>query len=335
MQVYYSLEGQIFEEMQIKEHALSRESFDAKRAFSRPAFDAVNGLLTHLYSTLNRVHHDPRVLWKPAPRRKRLPDAAVLKAAILQRVADSARYHREVVAGEPGLLQPTDHDAHEDLEAHELENERDAEWYKGKVEDSHVEDIAHTQADVNAFQAQKVDHETLFLMCIAEDNVELLVHEVVTNFYGTDESLDSAADATLQWTDGQVATSAASPDCETQGTVLQQSAEEVAVVSAETRVGPWADRLQDGTSEDIVDLIGMDAPLLQMSEGKESSLEGIHVEVRPSHVEVCSWSPVRFEPHTTLLPCSRFTVKMFSLPAFLTCWDEVVFHTLEMHTFDY
>ena len=182
MQVYEDLETQVFTEIKAQAPDLSRQSFNCERSFSRTAFDAVNGMLTQVYTARNRVRSDHGVLWRPALRPQRLPAAAELKEDILKQVSDSCRYKFGVMTGI--RYQPNGWAAVTEIAAREDDSEKEVDWYLFNVNENRREDLSSTQQAVAAYHtAHKVGDESQLLVAVSDMIVHSLLHDVTEIFH--------------------------------------------------------------------------------------------------------------------------------------------------------
>lgn len=184
---------------------MSWEAFIEDRQWTYASFDTVNMELTRVFTKLNRIQIDCPVTWRPTPRQKKLPAPADLKKEILRRIADIAFFHKEVVAGVPGITQSTCQKAIEDAEANEDENEseaqfwekqKDAEYYEAKVATKFGDGLSRTTVDVGKFQASIDVHEqTMVAMCLVGNEIEELLHWVTGTLMELESRYSMSADA--------------------------------------------------------------------------------------------------------------------------------------------
>lgn len=344
MQVYEDLETQIFTEIKAQAPELSRQSFDCERSFSRTAFDAVNGMLTQVYTARNRVRSDHGVLWRPALRPQRLPAAAELKEDILKHVSDSCRYKFGVMTGI--RYQPNGWAAVTEIAAREDDSEKEVDWYLFNVNENRREDLSSTQQAVAAYHtAHKVGDESQLLVAVSDMIVHSLLHDVTEIFHRMsmgDENPDGdkaqSTAATLpcqgrqdtaptlpcqkqqdtsstlpcqeQQDAAQASESAAPPQYQNltaEETAVNHGPENASVIAGETSIDPGAEDARDGRTDCVVDLIGIQAQSLQMNEDRGHSSEGVYDEVCLQSLQgTCSLPTPTLRVLTELLGCILF-----------------------------
>jgi hypothetical protein len=261
VQVFHSLE----EEIQSKADDTAHGPFNRQ-----VAFDAVNGMLTATYARLNRLQSTSTVSWMPAPRQKRLPNTAVLKAIILERISDGCMYQVDAVGVHLGQVSRP-HQGHcSDIHQREDESDPVVNGYKDKVISVYNEDVRSAQADLDAHHAARRLHDqTVVLKCVAETLMNTLLHEVTADCLDADRHVQEDAECRsgLAAAQSQIRVTAASQH------VSQQPAHPT---NAATQ-GQHSEQVN--MHEALVDLIGMEAPQLQIAEGEDHAPVNLEVRV--------------------------------------------------------
>jgi hypothetical protein len=159
-------------------------------------FNAVNGMLTATYARQNRLQNDSfSACWKPTPRQKELPDAAVLRSAILKRMWDGCVFQCEALG-----VNLDEHRRPRQLDYiydDEAEDEYDpvVVGYMERVTSVFKEDVRSSHADLDArHAAESLYEQSAVLKYVADDLAAALLHEVTADCLDLDRAVQEEVD---------------------------------------------------------------------------------------------------------------------------------------------